>query len=543
MEGGERRSQLTGCLGTSRAGGRGDSLTDGRRRPHRLLRRQPYQKLRRRAVSTPVPTAAAQTAPVTNAPAQSTPVPTAVAPAVSMAEAPAVSTPMPAAAVPAAPMAAAPAVSTPVPAAVVPAAPMAAAPAVSTPGRRLSCPRHHGRRASRVDARAGGCRACGTNGRRASRVDARADGCRARGTNGRRASRVDARANGCRAGGTHRRRTSRIDARADGCRARLTDGRGGSRSDAHAGGCGASRTDGRRASRIDARADGCRARRTDGRSGSRSGHATRRRARDNVQDNIPSAAEGPGQPRMPSAAILPSDSGQIQPAVIEPLSLDHPTVVDTATFELGGTTVALYGVEGVKGEMAEGLQGFLTAHGNRVTCQAQSSADFVVPAARRHRRRRGRVRQRRGPREARRTGTLPRPGSRGADRAAWIIHRPRGGTQGHAEHSWCSCHGRSSGRLGLATMRWGLRGNCSNFALSRWRGFCTGLRCSGGAFQRRRSNDRSSFNFSGRDGSSSRRDGRGNGSYRLRDRGFGSGWLFRRARLSRNRHGGRLHSA
>ena len=99
--------------------------------------------------------------------------------------------------------------------------------------------------------------------------------------------------------------------------------------------------------------------------------------RDNVQDNIPSAAEGPGQPRMPSAAILPSDSGQIQPAVIEPLSLDHPTVVDTATFELGGTTVALYGVEGVKGEMAEGLQGFLTAHGNRMTCQAQSSADFV----------------------------------------------------------------------------------------------------------------------------------------------------------------------
>jgi endonuclease YncB( thermonuclease family) len=63
--------------------------------------------------------------------------------------------------------------------------------------------------------------------------------------------------------------------------------------------------------------------------------------------------------------------------VSEPLSLEHPTVVDTATFESGGTVVALFGIEGVKGEMADGMQGFLSAHGNRVTCQAQSSADFV----------------------------------------------------------------------------------------------------------------------------------------------------------------------
>jgi endonuclease YncB( thermonuclease family) len=105
--------------------------------------------------------------------------------------------------------------------------------------------------------------------------------------------------------------------------------------------------------------------------------------RDNVQDNIPSGAEWSGQPRTPSPGAVPSDGGQmpsvvtVQPAVIEPLSLDHPTVVDTATFESGGTTVALYGVEGVKGEMADGLQGFLTAHGNRMTCQVQASADFV----------------------------------------------------------------------------------------------------------------------------------------------------------------------
>jgi endonuclease YncB( thermonuclease family) len=98
--------------------------------------------------------------------------------------------------------------------------------------------------------------------------------------------------------------------------------------------------------------------------------------RDIVQDNIPSGADGSGQSRTPSN---PLDGGQIPNiiTVLEPVSLDHPTVVDTATFVSGATTVALYGVEGVKGEMAEGLQGFLTAHGNRVTCQAQSSADFV----------------------------------------------------------------------------------------------------------------------------------------------------------------------
>jgi hypothetical protein len=65
----------------------------------------------------------------------------------------------------------------------------------------------------------------------------------------------------------------------------------------------------------------------------------------------------------------------------EPLTLDHPTVVDTATLQAGGTIVALYGIEGLKGVMAEGLQRFLAAHGAHVTCQSldqsQPSSDFV----------------------------------------------------------------------------------------------------------------------------------------------------------------------
>jgi endonuclease YncB( thermonuclease family) len=111
--------------------------------------------------------------------------------------------------------------------------------------------------------------------------------------------------------------------------------------------------------------------------------AVRATLQDNVQDNISTGTDEAGQSRTPSTATLPLDPGQMpsagtgQSAVAEPVSLDHPTVVDTATFESGGTTVALYGIEGVKGEMAEGLQGFLTSHGNRMTCQAQTSIDFV----------------------------------------------------------------------------------------------------------------------------------------------------------------------
>jgi hypothetical protein len=105
--------------------------------------------------------------------------------------------------------------------------------------------------------------------------------------------------------------------------------------------------------------------------------------RDNVQGTTSPGIAQPGPGRTPTTATLPSESGQFpsvvtaQPQVSEPVSLDHPAVVDTATLQAGSTIVALYGIEGVKGEMAEGLQGFLTSHGNHITCQAQSSVDFV----------------------------------------------------------------------------------------------------------------------------------------------------------------------
>ena len=79
----------------------------------------------------------------------------------------------------------------------------------------------------------------------------------------------------------------------------------------------------------------------------------------------------------------PADTGQPAgaapgaPPPAEPVSLDHPTVVDTATLKSGGTTVALFGIDGVQGEAVDNLQGFLAQSGNQVTCQAQQSADFV----------------------------------------------------------------------------------------------------------------------------------------------------------------------
>ncbi len=52
-------------------------------------------------------------------------------------------------------------------------------------------------------------------------------------------------------------------------------------------------------------------------------------------------------------------------------------MVDTANLKAGDTSVTLFGIDGVQGEAAQNLQGFLASAGNHVTCEAQTSADFV----------------------------------------------------------------------------------------------------------------------------------------------------------------------
>jgi len=61
----------------------------------------------------------------------------------------------------------------------------------------------------------------------------------------------------------------------------------------------------------------------------------------------------------------------------EPVTLDHPTVIDTANLKAGGTAVTLFGIDGMQGEAAQGLQGYLASTEDRVICQVQTSAVFV----------------------------------------------------------------------------------------------------------------------------------------------------------------------
>ncbi len=61
----------------------------------------------------------------------------------------------------------------------------------------------------------------------------------------------------------------------------------------------------------------------------------------------------------------------------EPVNIDHPTVVDTARLKAGDTVVSLYGIEGMPGEPAQGLQGFLGSTDSHLTCQAQTGAGYV----------------------------------------------------------------------------------------------------------------------------------------------------------------------
>jgi len=78
--------------------------------------------------------------------------------------------------------------------------------------------------------------------------------------------------------------------------------------------------------------------------------AVRATLRDNVQDTVSSGGEDSLQHRTPTTAAVPSEGEQmpsalaVQPGVSEPISLNHPQVVDTATFAFDGTTVALYGI-------------------------------------------------------------------------------------------------------------------------------------------------------------------------------------------------------
>ena len=114
---------------------------------------------------------------------------------------------------------------------------------------------------------------------------------------------------------------------------------------------------------------------------------------DSPQPGAPQpGAPQPGAPQSDAAQLPagPSDAGPASPAPVadqpvaaaaEPVVLDHPKVIDTAKLQSGETSVSLYGIEGLAGEPAQGLQGFLAAGDGHVTCQAQENTGFVCLTA------------------------------------------------------------------------------------------------------------------------------------------------------------------
>ena len=91
----------------------------------------------------------------------------------------------------------------------------------------------------------------------------------------------------------------------------------------------------------------------------------------------PPAAPPAASPGTPTIATLAAPTVAAPAAQPEPINLDHPTVVSTDTLKAGDVTVSLFGIDGVQGEAAEGMQGFLTGNAGRVTCQAENTAGFV----------------------------------------------------------------------------------------------------------------------------------------------------------------------
>ena len=97
-----------------------------------------------------------------------------------------------------------------------------------------------------------------------------------------------------------------------------------------------------------------------------------------IQDGIRVApAEAEQSPPIPPGGGSPIVSTNDLLAPSEPVSLVHPKVVTTAQLQKDQTSVSLFGIEGFGGDAAQGLQGFIGAAGDSVTCQAQGTTGFV----------------------------------------------------------------------------------------------------------------------------------------------------------------------
>lgn len=97
---------------------------------------------------------------------------------------------------------------------------------------------------------------------------------------------------------------------------------------------------------------------------------------------VPPPAPVPATESAAAPAVSAPAAGPLSPAVpateaaaaSAPVTLEHPTVLDTARLQANGQTVQLFGVTGLGGESAQGLQSYIAGNGDRVTCAAQAAA-------------------------------------------------------------------------------------------------------------------------------------------------------------------------
>ncbi len=94
----------------------------------------------------------------------------------------------------------------------------------------------------------------------------------------------------------------------------------------------------------------------------------------------PVVAPASPAPAAPVAAPASPPAPVVTPVVAalpEPVTLDHPVVVDTSKLTAGDRTVSLFGIVGQQGEPAQQLQTFLATTDGRLTCPAQTATDYV----------------------------------------------------------------------------------------------------------------------------------------------------------------------
>jgi len=98
----------------------------------------------------------------------------------------------------------------------------------------------------------------------------------------------------------------------------------------------------------------------------------------------PAAPSGtvPAEPASnePSPAEAPSGEaagGAAEPSPAPSAISGHPTVLDTGTLAINNELVPLYGIDGFPGESAAGLQQYIAANGDSVSCQPEDQHHYV----------------------------------------------------------------------------------------------------------------------------------------------------------------------